>query len=130
MSAEPFGTIWWLQTWPIKVAPSADVEDNPFDSKKYSLAVRSVKRCQGLWCVRLIWSGEYDGAEQGKHECLVKHSWRVRLWHPRITVSEVVRNCRRRAYGRKENGIHAIDDVEHESGIYWVSDGESHYDGT
>lgn len=37
-----------------------------------------------------------------------------------------MRDCSRRLYGRKQNGIHAIDDIKHEGRIYWVSDGEGH----
>ena len=35
-------------------------------------------------------------------------------------------NRGRRSYGRKENGVHAIDDVEQEGRINGVSDGKGH----
>ena len=68
--------------------------------------------------------------EETKCRCLVEHGWWVGLGHPRITISEVVGGCGRWVYGWKEDGIHAINDVEHEGRVYRVSDRESHGDET
>lgn len=39
-----------------------------------------------------------------------------------------MRNRGRRLYGRKEDGVHAVDDIEEEGRINWISDGEGHGD--
>ena len=41
-----------------------------------------------------------------------------------------MRDRSRRVYRREEDGFHVIHDIEHEGGIYWISDGKRHDDET